>query len=148
VKLTTRLHLLPRSKNEWSYASTPQYAFMAWCSVKSIGTTLPFYYLWSIVLLEKLTVTQIVKKFPAFCVTRRFITVPLVPILSQMHPVHTAHSISLRPSLNVIKITCQFTLTLTASKQILMCVAICISDALSPLNFYITHILITVNCWL
>jgi hypothetical protein len=24
----------PRSKNEWCYTSTPQYAFMAWCSVK------------------------------------------------------------------------------------------------------------------
>jgi hypothetical protein len=28
VKLTTRLHLVPRSKNAWSYISTPQYAFM------------------------------------------------------------------------------------------------------------------------
>jgi hypothetical protein len=26
-----------RSKNEWSYTSTPQYAFMAWCSVKAQG---------------------------------------------------------------------------------------------------------------
>jgi hypothetical protein len=34
VNLTTHLHLVPRSKNEWSYTSTPQYAFMAWCSVK------------------------------------------------------------------------------------------------------------------
>jgi hypothetical protein len=25
---------MPRSKNEWSYTSTPQYAFMAWYSVK------------------------------------------------------------------------------------------------------------------
>jgi len=33
VKLTTHLHLLPRSENEYSYTSTPQYAFMAWCSV-------------------------------------------------------------------------------------------------------------------
>jgi hypothetical protein len=35
VKLTTHLHLVPRSKNEWSYISTPQYVFMAWCLVKS-----------------------------------------------------------------------------------------------------------------
>jgi hypothetical protein len=27
-------HLVPRSKNEWSYSSTPQYAFMAWRLVK------------------------------------------------------------------------------------------------------------------
>jgi hypothetical protein len=31
MNLTTHLHLLPRSKNEWSYTSTPQYT----------GTTLP-----------------------------------------------------------------------------------------------------------
>jgi hypothetical protein len=28
---------VPRSKNKWSYTSTPQYAFMAWCSVKAQG---------------------------------------------------------------------------------------------------------------
>jgi hypothetical protein len=40
--LTTHLRLVPRSKNAWSYTSTPQYAFMAWCSVrKSTETTLP-----------------------------------------------------------------------------------------------------------
>jgi hypothetical protein len=33
VKLTTYLHLVLRSKNEWSYNSTPQYAFIAWSSV-------------------------------------------------------------------------------------------------------------------
>jgi hypothetical protein len=25
---------VPRSKNEWSYTSTPQYVFMAWCLVE------------------------------------------------------------------------------------------------------------------
>jgi len=25
---------VPRSNNAWSYTSTPQYAFMAWCLVK------------------------------------------------------------------------------------------------------------------
>jgi len=34
VRLTAHFHLVPRSKNEWSFMSTPQYAFMAWCSVK------------------------------------------------------------------------------------------------------------------
>jgi len=33
VKLTTHLHLV-KSKNEWSYTSTPQYASLEWCSVK------------------------------------------------------------------------------------------------------------------
>jgi len=35
VKLTTRLHLSAEIRNEWSYTSTPPYAFMA-CT----GTTL------------------------------------------------------------------------------------------------------------
>jgi hypothetical protein len=30
-------HLVPRSKNVWSYTSTPQYAFIAWCLVKHRG---------------------------------------------------------------------------------------------------------------
>jgi len=33
-ELTTHLHLVPRS-NEWSFTSTPQYAFMVLCSVKT-----------------------------------------------------------------------------------------------------------------
>jgi hypothetical protein len=28
---------MPRSKNDWSYTSTPQYAFIAWYSVKAQG---------------------------------------------------------------------------------------------------------------
>jgi hypothetical protein len=34
---TLHLHLVPRSKNEWSYTSTPHYASMVWCSVKAQG---------------------------------------------------------------------------------------------------------------
>jgi len=34
VKLTTHLHLLPKSKNAWSYTSIPQYVLIAWCLVK------------------------------------------------------------------------------------------------------------------
>jgi len=42
VKLITHLCLVPRSKNAWSYTSTPQYVFIVWCSVrKARGTTLP-----------------------------------------------------------------------------------------------------------
>jgi hypothetical protein len=29
-------------KNAWSYTSTPQYAFMAWCSIKAQGQLLPY----------------------------------------------------------------------------------------------------------
>jgi len=32
--MTTHLHLVPRSKNEWSYTSTPQYVFMVWWLIK------------------------------------------------------------------------------------------------------------------
>jgi hypothetical protein len=35
VKVNTHLHLVPRSKKEWSYTPRLQYAFMAWCSVKA-----------------------------------------------------------------------------------------------------------------
>jgi len=34
---STHLLLLPRSKNAWSYTSTPKCASMAWCSVKAQG---------------------------------------------------------------------------------------------------------------
>jgi hypothetical protein len=37
-------NLVPRSKNEWSYTSTPQYAFMAWCSAKAQGHIYYYYY--------------------------------------------------------------------------------------------------------
>jgi hypothetical protein len=38
------LRLVPRSKNEWNYTSTPQYAFMAWCLAQAQGQLylLPF----------------------------------------------------------------------------------------------------------
>jgi hypothetical protein len=42
MKLTTHLHLVPRSENEWSYTSTPQYAFMVWCLVKGQGQLYPY----------------------------------------------------------------------------------------------------------
>jgi hypothetical protein len=40
---TTHLHLVPRSKNEWNSTSTPQCAFMAWCSVKKAQGQLYLY---------------------------------------------------------------------------------------------------------
>jgi hypothetical protein len=45
VKLTTDLHLEPCSKNGWSYTSTLQYAFIAWCLVKHRNIfTFTFYF--------------------------------------------------------------------------------------------------------
>jgi hypothetical protein len=43
MKLTTHLPLVPRSKNEWSYTSTFQYAFMVWCSVKKEAAQVQLY---------------------------------------------------------------------------------------------------------
>jgi hypothetical protein len=40
-----RLRTPWRSQNEWSYTSTPQYAFMAWCSVKAQGQLYFTFYL-------------------------------------------------------------------------------------------------------
>jgi hypothetical protein len=36
--IVSTFHLVPISKNAWSYTSTPQYAFMAWCSLKKLHT--------------------------------------------------------------------------------------------------------------
>jgi hypothetical protein len=62
---------------------------------------------WSRVLVEKLTGFQVVKKLPAFCGTRRFITAVtsahcLSPILSQLDPIHTLTSHFLKIYLNII----------------------------------------------
>ena len=62
---------------------------------------------WRRVLLEKLTCFQLVKKFPAFYGTRRFITAftkcpPPVHVQSQINPVHTATSHFLKIPLNII----------------------------------------------
>jgi hypothetical protein len=44
MKLTIHLHLVPRSTNAWSYTSTPQNAYMPWCSKHrdNFTFTLPF----------------------------------------------------------------------------------------------------------
>jgi hypothetical protein len=62
---------------------------------------------WSLVLLEKPTVAQLLKNFLTFYGTRRFITVftrarQRVPILSQMNPVHTTPSYSSEIHFNTI----------------------------------------------
>jgi hypothetical protein len=43
VKLTTHLHLVPRSKKNGAIPPLPQYAFMAWCLVKKAQGQLYLY---------------------------------------------------------------------------------------------------------
>jgi hypothetical protein len=54
MKLTTHFHLVLRSKNTWSYASIPQYTFMAWFSVKAEGQ-LYLYFAFSLHLRDKVS---------------------------------------------------------------------------------------------
>jgi len=35
IEFLTHLHLVTSSKNEWNISPLPQYAFIAWCSVKA-----------------------------------------------------------------------------------------------------------------
>jgi len=47
VNLTSHLHLVPRSRMRGAILPLPQYVFMAWCLVKSTGTTLPLPFFFS-----------------------------------------------------------------------------------------------------
>jgi hypothetical protein len=44
VKLTTHLHLVPRSRMRGAIPPFPQYAFMAWCWVKAWGQLFTLYF--------------------------------------------------------------------------------------------------------
>jgi hypothetical protein len=54
--------LLPRLRMSGAAPSTPPYIFMAWYLVKHSNLLTP----WCRTLFEKLIVTQLVKKYPAF----------------------------------------------------------------------------------
>jgi len=43
MKLTSHLHLVLRSKNAWSYTSTPLNIFKAWCFAKRRDSLTLFY---------------------------------------------------------------------------------------------------------
>ena len=68
--LTTHLHLVPSLKISGARPLHPLYAFTPWTALSLTYLLTP----WCSVLLEKLTGLQLVKKFPAFYGTRRFIT--------------------------------------------------------------------------
>jgi hypothetical protein len=82
AELTTHLHLVQRLRICVTIPPLHHYVFMAWWLMDTSRGVLvkhrdnfSFIVPCSRVLLEKLMVTQLVKKFPAFYGTRRFITV-------------------------------------------------------------------------
>ena len=81
---------------------------IASCIFKSRNTLKYLLTPWCRVLLEKLTGSQLVKKFPAFHGTRRFITAlkrpPPVSILGQPNPVHIfiSHLLQIHPNIIII----------------------------------------------
>ena len=85
----------------------PPNANMQYCSIQHSRYNRNIYLLtrWCRVLLQKLTGLQLVKKFPAFHGTRRFITalksVRHLSILGQPNPVHipTSHLLEIHPSI-------------------------------------------------
>jgi hypothetical protein len=113
-------------KNAWSYTSTLQYVFMEWCLVKHRHnfTFYPLLTPWNRVPLEKLIVTHLVQKFPAFYVTRWFITVStrarLWP-LCWARCIHftSYHSVSLRSFEYVLPI-CAYVFRVVFSRHILL----------------------------
>jgi hypothetical protein len=82
----------------------------------------------STVLLEKLTIPQLVKNFPAFVGTRRFIIVvtnslPVIPMLSQLNQVHALSFYFLEIHFNVIlaskSLSSDYSLSFRLTHQIL-----------------------------
>ena len=82
--------------SEWERERERESSFLVATETTVNGLCIPYLLTpWNRVLLENLTGYQLVKRFPAFYGTRRFITAfKPVPILSQINPVQSAHPTS------------------------------------------------------
>jgi hypothetical protein len=124
VKLITHLYLVSRSKNAWNYLHSPN-VFMAWCLVKhrdnfTLLQLTPWgNHSWAAnshsASQENLQLLQNPKVH--YCVHKSLL---LVPILSEMHPIHTMppyypkiHSNIIFPSFLYYLVNCFICLTLS-----------------------------------
>jgi len=94
----------------WFASCWENYYYLLTYLLTYLPMYLPTYLItpWSRVLLEKLTSFQVVKKFPSFYGTRRFITTFTsacpVPLLNTINTVHAAPSHLLEFCLNIIRV--------------------------------------------
>jgi hypothetical protein len=123
VKLTAHLHLVPRSKNEWSYNSTPSIRLHGVVLSKSTGTTLLF----------KCNVCQMTQSTSTF---------PPPPPLHMLLSYHNGREPTVRspPVPNSAKLTLGYLLLYKRYKAVRHRIQCTLSHTISPRSTLIFHL--------